>query len=268
MKFLAPATQISVVDVQDGVALRVILEPQKLTPGESVETTLSRERMLCYYVHHLIRAQWPAIDPSRIKDYISKPKPNGYQSLHHTSSIIHNDQEFPFEVQVRSSRMHRIAEFGVAAHFDYKVGSKAIAALPPASAVRHEESQVEIPALGVDVLVSGSEVAGNRVESDYISALQMARNELIKSNVYVFLPGTSTALEEGQLLSLPAGSRVSDFLLELRRKHGVKIEDSKFQVWLNGKVARLGDIVGNGDVLSLQDLNDVEMNLKSACPSS
>ena len=246
---LTRANHISVIDVQDGVALRVILKARKLTPEESIETTRSRERMLCYYVQKLIQAEWPATDLTRVKDYISKPKANGYQSLHHTSAIIHNNQKFPFEVQVRSSEMHDIAEFGVAAHFNYKVGDKPVASLPPAPESSSLASTGSIMRGSIEPCNPEME------ESSYIMALENARATLVQSNIFVFLPGTSSALEEGQLLSLPAGAKVIDCLSELRRKHKITTKDSDFQVWKNGRLTVLDEVVRNGDVLLLQDMS-------------
>ena len=92
--------QLSLVDVQDAVALRVILKARKLTDDEPPEVTLQREKVLCYVVQHILREQWPVLDESRIKDYIESPKDNGYQSLHYTSYIASQGIEWPFEVQV------------------------------------------------------------------------------------------------------------------------------------------------------------------------
>jgi ppGpp synthetase/RelA/SpoT-type nucleotidyltranferase len=97
---------LSVTQVNDAVALRVILQARKLDPNEPDDVTRARERMLCYYVQHLIRGKWPETDTERIKDYIRNPKPNGYRSLHHTSQIASRGIKFPFEVQVRSAEMH------------------------------------------------------------------------------------------------------------------------------------------------------------------
>lgn len=91
---------LSLLDVNDAVALRVILKARKLSENESPELTRARERVLCYVVHHLIRNQWPVMDPQRIKDYIEFPKPNGYESLHYTSFVASRGIEWPFEVQV------------------------------------------------------------------------------------------------------------------------------------------------------------------------
>jgi ppGpp synthetase/RelA/SpoT-type nucleotidyltranferase len=227
---LHPSTEISIIEVQDGVALRVILKARKWEPEEIDDDRQSRERMLCYYIHHLIRRRWPALDESRVKDYIQEPKPNGYQSLHFTSSVTWNGQEFPFEVQVRSEEMHRIAEYGVAAHWDYKLGSKNFSALPASSQQNSSD---------------------DAVENAYIDALVTARRTLVGSTVYVFLAGSSAALEEGKLLSLPVGAKVSDVLTELSKDLTISSTCSDLQVWRNGQLARLDEYLGNGDVVLL-----------------
>jgi GTP pyrophosphokinase len=209
--------------------------------------------MLCYYVHHLIRSRWPAVDPSRIKDYIQRPKPNGYQSLHYSSVITRNGEEIPFEVQVRSEEMHRIAEFGVAAHWDYKLGRAPIAPLPPAL-LADDVVISDMPSTGGSFLAGGRVGRNEAGESAYIEALKDARSYLVRSNVFVFLAGSSSALEEGQLLSLPAGAQIVDILAELQRKMDLPYDGSELRIWRNGKIALVDEVVGNGDVLLLQDL--------------
>lgn len=254
---LSPASAISVTDVLDGVALRVIIKAHS-SPADDEKMIDAHERMLCYYVHHLIRSQWPAADPRRIKDYIKKPKSNGYQSLHHTSSITYNDQEIPFEVQVRSEKMHRIAEFGVAAHWDYKADNKKL--LLPSSSAPSVSSKAG-PVSESRKTRKGHASDSSRMtkfgdmDSAYINALHDARECLVRSNVYVFLSGSISDLEGGHLLSLRAGSQVVDILAELGRKFDVRTDKNNFQVWRNGQLALPDEVVGNGDVILFQNLS-------------
>eukprot|EP00591_Stephanopyxis_turris_P013818 CAMPEP_0195538310 /NCGR_PEP_ID=MMETSP0794_2-20130614/49459_1 /TAXON_ID=515487 /ORGANISM="Stephanopyxis turris, Strain CCMP 815" /LENGTH=592 /DNA_ID=CAMNT_0040672281 /DNA_START=773 /DNA_END=2551 /DNA_ORIENTATION=- len=112
-----------VLDVPDAIALRVILDG-KVYGNEDQEVTRARERALCYYVQKLCTDQWVPTENPRFKDYIDRPKANGYQSLHYTASMVWNGVRRPFEIQVRSGEMHRVAEYGLAAHFDYKLQGK------------------------------------------------------------------------------------------------------------------------------------------------
>lgn len=149
----------SVLRVHDAIALRVVLEARKLSANEPSEVTAEREKALCYYVQLLCLDQLPSApaiedkpiqahptgvedeqqspmltdQPSshpqptmgnRFKDYIKNPKRNGYRSLHYSARTRWHGQYWPFEVQIRSAEMHRIAEFGLAAHWDYKADGK------------------------------------------------------------------------------------------------------------------------------------------------
>eukprot|EP00980_Cylindrotheca_fusiformis_P025344 scaffold13478_cov132-Cylindrotheca_fusiformis.AAC.37 len=241
---LSPTSAITVADVLDGVALRVIIKGCT-APTDDEDQIDAHERMLCYYVHHLIRSQWPATDPSRVKDYIKKPKPNGYQSLHHTSSITYNDQVIPFEVQVRSEKMHRIAEFGVAAHWDYKAGNKKL--LP--------SSLASMPSSSKPAATQDPNAKFGEINSAYIHALRDARESLVRSNVYVFLAGTMSESEGGHLLSLHPGSQIMDVLNELGEKFDLEATKNSFQVWLNGQLASPDEVVRNGDVILLQNMS-------------
>lgn len=116
------SSNLSVSDVKDAIALRVVLRSRKWHASEPEETTRAREQLLCYYIREKLRSHWPAVEPKRIKDYIQYPKANGYQSLHYTSVANEVGTSFPFEVQVRSDEMHEMAEYGMANHWAYKLG--------------------------------------------------------------------------------------------------------------------------------------------------
>jgi len=79
---------------------------------------------LCYYVQQLCQTVWaPHHEDPRFKDYIAHPKENGYQSLHYTAGTKwRNNEEWKMEMQVRTGAMHKLAEFGVASHWNYKAG--------------------------------------------------------------------------------------------------------------------------------------------------
>jgi hypothetical protein len=248
--FLMRSDSLAITGVQDAVALRVILKARKWKPEESDETTRARERILCYYVQHLIQSKWPALEADRVKDYIQFPKSNGYQSLHYTSSINLRGMEFPFEVQVRSDEMHRLAEFGVAAHWDYKLGnksdpttsltvkggqSKAGLLLPPA------RTQDESPDSGLPIAGMGK---GAVPVGPYVDALVTAKRNMMQQTVYVFLAGET----EGKLISLPTNSLVRDAITALDGQNADGGPDEP-KLWLNGRTAYLDDSVVNGDVL-------------------
>jgi hypothetical protein len=260
---------LSVTDIPDAVALRVILRARKWSIDEPDEMTRNRDRLLCYYVQELLRSKWPAIDPKRMKDYIQFPKSNGYQSLHYTSSITRTGVEFPFEVQVRSEEMHHIAEHGVASHWGYKLGSKSAPTLiastmagankdkanttlllPPSSVLEEEGTDAPLLVRSKD---SSRHSPFSRAESlepagdAYLDALATARHTMANQLVYVFLAGTSSVeSNKGKLIALPADSRVRDGLAVLTCD---ETDDAVEEVWLNGKIASLDDVVENGDVV-------------------
>jgi len=245
---LSRSASLSVTEVNDGIALRVILQPKNWSADESDENAQTRERLLCYYAHHLIRTKWPATDPSRTKDYIRFPKPNGYQSLHHTSSIVGpNGVEFPFEVQIRSDEMHRRAEFGVAAHWDYKLGSPAVASteqpkLLPAPTDLETKPRV----------VSKTVTSDETPSKSYVDALASARQGLIEEHVYVFLAGSGPNSSQGRLVSLAPNSSVQDAVDAISETlEGASHKESlaKATILRNGKLTKLEDPILNGDVV-------------------
>jgi ppGpp synthetase/RelA/SpoT-type nucleotidyltranferase len=114
------ARDLSILDIHDAVATRVVFSARKLTSDESDATTQRREKELCYHLFDLCTRNWPSMRESHFKDYVKNPKENGYQSLHFSSHKRWRGTEWPFEVQIRSRDMHRVAEYGVAAHWSYK----------------------------------------------------------------------------------------------------------------------------------------------------
>ncbi len=155
--------QIPLDQVYDFIALRIITNTVKD----------------CYSVLGLIHQMWSPV-PGRFKDFIATPRPNGYQSLH--TSVV-GDQGMPFEVQIRTADMHRIAEEGIAAHWKYKEGRVSSAA----SADRDEQYFIWLRRL----LELQQEVR------DPQEFMQNLRIELYPDEVYIFTP-------KGEVKSLPA----------------------------------------------------------------
>jgi ppGpp synthetase/RelA/SpoT-type nucleotidyltranferase len=261
-----PAKELSVMEINDGVALRVILKGRKLEPGESDEITRGRERMLCYYVQRVVRGQWPEVSASSVKDYIRNPKPNGYQSLHHTSRISRNGQDFFFEVQIRSQEMHQLAEFGVAAHWTYKLplsldASSSAVVNEPCLSEKEATTDTELVVLqrqdaelAESLAVAGAGSIAADESASYIHALEESRRRHLESHVYVFLAGASS-LESGQLLTLSAGSLVMDVIASLRHGDDLELSDKDLQVWKNGKLALMSESVRNGDMLLIEPVH-------------
>ena len=138
----------------------------------------------CYTVLGRIHVRWSPI-PGRIKDYIATPKPNKYQSLHTTVMTKYGQ---PFEIQIRTEEMHRVAEFGIAAHWKYKEG-------------RTEEETTDVESR-LTWLREVMEWQGDLKDSkEFINAL---KTELYSHELLVFTP-------RGKVISLPPEATPIDF---------------------------------------------------------
>lgn len=186
------------------------------------------DKRTCYEVLGLMHDRFKAI-PGRFKDYISAPKPNGYQSLH--TAVVG-----PFgnrmEVQIRTREMHDIAENGVAAHWLYKPvkgadKSEAVNGLkadPSASPYRWLKGLVE-QLQGVD---------------DPTEFYENAKLELFSDNVFAFTP-------KGDLIQLPRGATPLDFAYAVHSNVGHKTVSAK----VNGSVVPLRRVLNNGDMVEV-----------------
>jgi len=241
---------LSILDIPDAVAVRVVFSARKLAPDESDATTEQRERELCYHLNDLCQQTWPKVGDSRFKDYVKNPKENGYQSLHYSSRKRWRGTEWPFEVQIRSKEMHRIAEYGMAAHWSYKRkdidGGEATeipldrtseAYLKSAqewrtkqdsgysATTKNEGTELNEPAWYLDEELRRQRKRDrDKTLAPYLEALSGAQMDMTRENVFVFVSvqppkeeqesGVSSLapspVTEGTVLSLPAGSRVLD----------------------------------------------------------
>ena len=184
-------------EIYDFIALRIITENQNQ----------------CYASLGIVHSLWSPI-PGRIKDYIATPKLNGYKSLHTT--VITNKGE-PLEIQIRDWQMHQEAEYGLAAHWAYKMG------------VGHEKIKFlqNLMELHKDIAQSAFDL--NEIES-----------ELDTAETFVFTP-------HGEIIHLPKDATPIDFAYAIHTDVGNHFAGSK----INGKIVPISHKLQNGDVVEI-----------------
>jgi GTP pyrophosphokinase len=172
----------------------------------------------CYAALGIIHQTWSPV-PGRIKDFIAMPRPNGYQSLH--TSVV-SDRGFPFEVQIRTAEMHRVAEEGIAAHWKYKEGRL--------GADRDEQYFIWLRQL----LEFQQEVR------DPQEFLQNLKIELYPEEVYIFTP-------KGEVKALPRDATPVDFAYAIHTDVGHQCTGAR----VNGKMVPLRTRLRNGDIVQV-----------------
>jgi GTP pyrophosphokinase/guanosine-3',5'-bis(diphosphate) 3'-pyrophosphohydrolase len=199
---------ISFEDVADIYAFRIIVQ----------------NRDVCYQALGLLHSVYRAV-PERFRDFISVPKPNGYQSLHTTIRTPDNRR---VELQIRTERMEDVAERGVAAHWAYKNDSYAY---DPDRAL---ESGGD-PLKRIRPLVEMMEQSGDADEF-----LEHAKLEMFTDQVFTFTP-------KGDLIALPRGAMPLDFAYAVHTKVG----DTCIGALVNGQKHPLRKVLKNGDVVKI-----------------
>jgi GTP pyrophosphokinase len=171
----------------------------------------------CYGALGIVHQVWRPV-PGRFKDYIAMARPNLYQSLHTT--VIHEGQ--PFEVQIRTQEMHRIAEQGVAAHWRYKDGRQ----------VSEADDQ------RITWMRQLIEWAREMQEpGEFLSTLKV---DLYPEEVYAFTP-------KGRVIALPRGATAVDFAYSVHTEVGNQCTGAK----VNGQIVPLRHPLANGDVVEI-----------------
>ena len=202
--------KVSFEGVFDVFAIRFIID---------CEEERSVEHALCWKVFSYVTEEYES-DTKRLRDWISNPKPNGYESLHIT---VKNKEGSFLEVQIRTKRMDDMAESGLASHWSYK-------------GIRHEATLDKWLTAVRRALENPLGSEGDPMAAYYEDELL----ELPTKEIFVFTPS-------GELRKLPAGATVLDFAFDIHTNLGVKCTGGK----INGKAVRINEKLQTGDVVEI-----------------
>ena len=170
----------------------------------------------CYTVLGIVHTLWNQV-PGRFKDYISVPKANMYQSLH-TTVVGGRKIPFPFEVQIRTWEMHRVAEYGIAAHWRYKEGATA-------------EDNLDHKLFWVRQMLDWQ--TETRDSREFLDTL---KTDLFSEEVFLFTP-------KGDVISMPKGATPLDFAYRIHSAVGNQCVGAR----INGKIVPLDTVLETGD---------------------
>jgi GTP pyrophosphokinase len=178
----------------------------------------------CYGALGVVHTMWTPL-PGRFKDYIATPKPNMYQSLHTT---LIGEQGEPFEIQIRTYEMHKIAEYGIAAHWKYKEGGNSE---PQGNKNADMDSKLSW-------LRQMMELQGDLKDpQEFMESLKI---DLFNNQVYVFTP-------DGEVMELPVGSTPVDFAYKIHSAVGNKCIGAK----VNNRIVPLNYQLKNGQLVEI-----------------
>ncbi len=178
----------------------------------------------CYNVLGIVHDLYQPL-PNRFKDYISTPKPNGYQSLHTT---VIGREGIPFEIQIRTWEMHHTAEYGIAAHWKYKLGLSGNDSL--------EQRLVWIRQM----------IENQQDNEDATDLVRTIKSDLAPEEVFVFTP-------KGDVISLPVGSTVIDFAYAIHSAIGNRMVGAK----VDRRIVPIDYKVKTGEIVEIMTTKEV-----------
>ncbi len=176
----------------------------------------------CYSVLGMVHELYTPV-PMRFKDYIAMPKPNGYQSLHTT---VVGKNSTPFEIQIRTHEMHKVAEEGIAAHWKYKEGMSGENPMDNKLEWVRQLLETQIDIIDTD---------------DFMNTLKI---DLFSDEVFVFTP-------QGRVISLPLNATPIDFAFAVHTEVGYKMSGAK----VNGKIVPNNYKLQNGEMVEILTQN-------------
>ena len=177
----------------------------------------------CYNILGIMHDLFRPI-PNRFKDYISTPKPNLYQSLHTT---VIGREGVPFEIQIRTHEMHETAEYGIAAHWKYKVG------------VSGSDKGMEQQLAWIRQILESQNDTGDA--SEIIRSIKV---DLAQDDVFAVTP-------KGDVINLPAGATIVDFAFAIHSAVGIRMIGAK----VDGRIVPINHVIKTGEIIEILTTN-------------
>ena len=208
------AQNVAFDEIYDKFAIRIIYSADK-----------KNEKFIAWKIYSIVTDHFTP-NPVRLRDWITSPKSTGYEALHIT---VMGPEGKWVEVQIRSERMHEIAEKGYAAHFKYKHG--------------------EQKELGIEVWLNRLQEALENANTNAVDFVEEFKLSLYSKEIFVFTP-------KGELKSLPKGATPLDFAFHIHTEVGMKTRGAK----VNGKLVPLNTVLHSGDQVEIMTSESAKPN--------